>query len=116
MPLSYSLATSLTPTSVLTGLSSVRAIQNHSTYSLTTLTVAIASSRALLDPDELPVTTATLIAINWTFAWKSNSTEDTCRYPPRLARASQLLLTNTSYEPILPSAPPPGSKHGELCR
>ncbi|KAF9651367.1 hypothetical protein BDM02DRAFT_3184620 [Thelephora ganbajun] len=42
-----------------------------------TLELSIASSRALLNPDELPIATATLIAINWSFAWKSNSTETT---------------------------------------
>jgi hypothetical protein len=47
------------------------------------LAVAVASSRALLNPDELPVTTATLIAINWAFAWKSNSRGNTCWYLPR---------------------------------
>ena len=51
------------------------------------LAVAIVSSRALLYPDELPVATATLIAISWSFAWESKSTEDTRRYPPQVVPA-----------------------------
>jgi hypothetical protein len=70
------------------------------------------SSRALLDPDGLPVTTATLIAVNWSFAWKSNSAEDACWYLSRPAPASQLPLNDSSHASILFSTPPPGSEHG----